>query len=59
MEPSEEVSMCSFHICMENRRLAVRNIKQFDCKHLQLVKDSSSLSGYQYNEIHQLINTLI
>ena len=35
-----EVSMCSYKTCMEKRRLAVRNDQQFDCKHLQTVKDN-------------------
>ena len=50
VEPSdEEVSKCSFSTCIENRRLAVRNDEQFDCKHLQSAREhilEKSLKGY-------------
>ena len=40
------MSKCSFSTCMENRRLAVRNNKEFTCKHLKTAFDSGSVSGY-------------
>ena len=51
VEPSEEVSKCSFSTCMENRRLAVRNNQPFTCKHLGSVKDRGSLNGYYHQNI--------
>ena len=52
MEPFEdgaEVSKCSYSDCMENRRVAVRNNREFNCKHLQTARDhilASSVKRY-------------
>ena len=61
VEPSmaDFVSKCSFNVCMENRRLAVLNKKEFTCKHLAQVVTSRQENKVKRYMVDCMLSTLV